>query len=252
MKNMKILLKIRFVGTAYAGYQVQNNAPTVQGELCRAAEQLFGVRCDITGCSRTDSGVHANLFCATVTNHGSNSLVTTVPTESIPRAMNAFLPQDIAVISAAEMPEDFHPRYDVKSKEYVYLIQNKGERDPFLAGRSLFYPRTLDVEKMNEAAAHFVGEHDFSAYMAAGSKVESTVREIYSAFVVRDGNMIRFSVRGNGFLYNMVRIMAGTLLSVGDGKIAPDEIPKITASLDRRRAGSTAPAAGLYLNDVKY
>ncbi len=249
---MKILLKIRFVGTNYAGYQVQNNAPTVQGELCRAAEQLFGTKCDVTGCSRTDSGVHANLFCAAVTNHGTQSLETTVPTEKIPRAMNAFLPPDIAVISAHEVEDGFHPRYDVKSKEYVYLIRNGGERDPFMADRCLFYPRSLDTDKMNEAAQKFVGEHDFAAYMAAGSKVESTVRTVYSASVVRDGDMIRFSVRGNGFLYNMVRIMTGTLLSVGEGRISPDEIPSITQSLDRKRAGSTAPACGLYLNAVEY
>ncbi len=249
---MKILLKIRFVGTNYAGYQVQNNAPTVQGELCRAAEQLFGVKCDVTGCSRTDSGVHANMFCAAVTNHGTQSLETTVPTDKIPRAMNAFLPPDIAVISAKDVEDSFHPRYDVKSKEYVYLIQNGGERDPFMADRCLFYPRRLDTEKMNEAAQKFVGEHDFAAYMAAGSKVESTVRTIYSASVKREGDMIRFSVRGNGFLYNMVRIMTGTLLSVGEGRISPDEIPSITQSLDRKRAGSTAPASGLYLNDVEY
>ena len=249
---MKILLKIRFVGTNYAGYQVQNNAPTVQGELCRAAEQLFGKRCDVTGCSRTDSGVHANMFCAAVTDHGSPGLETTVPTDKIPRAMNAFLPPDIAVVSAEEVEDRFHPRYDVKSKEYVYLIQNGGERDPFLADRSLFYPRELDTEKMNAAAQMFVGEQDFASYMAVGSKVESTVRTIYSASVTRDGDMICFAVSGNGFLYNMVRIMTGTLLAVGEGKIAPEDIPTITASLDRTRAGSTAPACGLYLNCVEY
>lgn len=249
---MKILLKIRFVGTSYAGYQVQNNAPTVQNELCRAAEQLFGKRCDVTGCSRTDSGVHANLFCAAVTEHGKTDFETTVPTEKIPRAMNAFLPSDIAVISAEGVEDDFHPRYDVKYKEYVYLIQNGGERDPFMADRCLFYPKRLDVERMDEAAGKFVGEHDFAAYMAAGSKVESTVRTVYSATVVRDGDLVRFSVRGNGFLYNMVRIMMGTLIAVGEGRMSPEEIPSITASLDRRRAGSTAPACGLYLNDVKY
>ncbi len=249
---MKILLKIRFVGTNYAGYQIQNNAPTVQGELCRAAERLFGTECDVTGCSRTDSGVHANMFCAAVTNHGLQSLETTVPTDKIPRAMNAFLPPDIAVISAQEKENDFHPRYDVKSKEYVYLIQNSGERDPFMADRCLFYPKRLDVEKMNEAALKFVGEQDFASYMASGSKVESTVRTIYSASVTREGDMIKFSVRGNGFLYNMVRIMTGTLLAVGEGRISPCEIESITQSLDRKRAGSTAPACGLYLNDVEY
>ena len=249
---MKILLKIRFVGTNYAGYQVQNNAPTVQGELCRAAEQLFGGRCDVTGCSRTDSGVHANVFCAAVTGHGAQSLETTVPTDKIPRAMNAFLPPDIAVISAEEVEDSFHPRYDVKSKEYVYFIQNGGERNPFMADRCLFYPKHLDVERMNEAAQMFVGEHDFATYMAAGSKVGATVRTVYSASVVRDGDVVKFAVRGNGFLYNMVRIMTGTLLAVGEGKISPEEIPQITEILDRKRAGSTAPACGLYLNDVEY
>ncbi len=249
---MKILLNIKYVGTNYAGYQIQNNAPTVQGELCRAAQALFGKKCDITGCSRTDSGVHANMFCAALTDHGSAGFETTVPTEKLPRAMNAFLPPDIAVTHAREVEDSFHPRYDVRSKEYVYLIQNGGERDPFMADRCLFYPRRLNVEKMDEAAKKFVGEQDFAAYMASGSKVESTVRCIYSASVLREGDLISFSVKGNGFLYNMVRIMAGTLLSVGEGKISPEDIPKITSSLDRTKAGSTAPACGLYLNRVEY
>lgn len=252
---MKILIKIKYVGTAYSGYQVQKNAPTVQGELCRAAEKLFGFPCDITGCSRTDSGVHANMFCATITRHGESGIDTTLPPDKLPRAINAFLPPDIAVYEAELVPEDFHARHDVKYKEYIYKIRCSHERDPFLSDRCWHYPHLLsdaDVERMKKAAEHFVGTHDFSSYMAQGSPVESTVRTVFYTDVFREGETVIFKIAGDGFLYNMVRIMTGTLVSVGMGRISPDDIPMITGSCDRTRAGMTAPPEGLYLNYVKY
>ena len=252
---MKIFIKLKYLGSAYSGYQVQKNAPTVQGELCKAAEKLFGFECDITGCSRTDSGVHANMFCATVVRHGENKIETTLPMDRLPRAINAFLPPDIAVYEAEWVSEDFHARHDVEYKEYIYKIRCSHERDPFLSDRCWHYPRELGdsaIEKMKKAAKHFEGTHDFSAYMAQGSPVESTVRTIFYTDVIRDGENIIFKVAGDGFLYNMVRIMTGTLMNVAVGKISPDEIPSITESGDRTRAGMTAPPEGLYLNFVKY
>lgn len=252
---MKILLKIKYVGTAYAGYQVQKNAPTVQEKLCEAAEKLLGFRCDITGCSRTDSGVHANMFCATVTRHGTDTIETSVPLDRLPRAMNSFLPDDIAVFGAEYVPGEFHARHDVKYKEYIYKIRFSYERDPFLCGRCWQIPRGEcedSVYRMKKAAAYFVGTHDFSSYMTSGSDVESTVRTVFYADVEKEGEIIVFRVAGDGFLYNMVRIMTGTLVEVAEGKLCPEDIPRITDAHDREKAGMTAPACGLYLNKVVY
>ena len=252
---MKLMLRIRFVGSAYAGYQVQKNGRTVQGELNAAAETLLGFPCDIVGCSRTDSGVHANDFCCTLSKRGSESLETSLPTDRFPRAINCILPEDIAVMHAEWVPDDFHPRYGVRYKEYIYRIYDRPERDPFLTGRA--YMNKFRIEDrallcMQEAASHFEGKHDFSAFMAAGSSVKSTEREVMYARVERQGDQIVFSVAADGFLYNMVRIMAGTLLDVAHGRIDPTEIPAIIASRDRARAGFTAPPQGLYLNRVVY
>ncbi|MBE6596138.1 MAG: tRNA pseudouridine(38-40) synthase TruA [Ruminococcaceae bacterium] len=252
---MKILLHISFLGTAYAGYQIQKDQNTVQKVLCDGAERVFGFPCDITGCSRTDSGVHAKHFCATVTEKGKNTLHTSIPTERIPLAFGSVLPSDVSVFDAEEVSEDFHPRYDVLEKEYEYRIYNRRTRDPFSADRSWHYPKRIDDEalsKMRRAAKQLVGRHDFAAYMASGSSVEDTVREVKAAEVTREGDFIVFRVSADGFLYNMVRIFTGTLIGVAEGKISPEEISSITESKDRSRAGVTAPAAGLYLNKVTY
>ncbi len=252
---MKLLLKIKYLGTHFCGYQVQKDKRTVQCELNRAARELFSHECDITGCSRTDSGVHANMFCATVTKKGESLLATDIDITKIPRAMTAHLPPDISVYGAEWVADDFHPRYDVKYKEYIYRIYNGEVRDPFYEGRALHIPQKIDsdaLEKMNIAASKFVGEHDFSAFMAQGSTVESTVRRVIYADVTRKGDIITFRVAADGFLYNMVRIMTGTLLSVASGKLSPDIIGDIISSGCRERAGMTAPAHGLYLNKVTY
>lgn len=252
---MKLLLRIRFLGTAYAGYQVQKNANTVQGELNRATEALLGFPCDIVGCSRTDSGVHANEFCCTVAKRGTGALETSLPTDRFPRALSCLLPDDIGVMAAEWVPEEFHPRYDVRYKEYIYRIYASYERDPFLVGRALMHKFPISEDAfadMQRAAADYCGEHDFSAFMAAGSTVQSTVRRVEYARLEREGKLITFSVAANGFLYNMVRIMAGTLLDVASGKIGASDIPEIIASCDRARAGFTAPPCGLYLNRVVY
>lgn len=220
--------------------------------LTSAAEQLFGFPCDVTGCSRTDSGVHAKGFCATVSRRGQKDLPTTVPTDKIARAINTFLPEDISVFSAEAVDDDFHARYDVKYKEYVYLIHTRIERDAFLSDRALHLPKVLDTDAMNRAAQHFVGKHDFAAFMAQGSKIVDTVRTVNKAEVMRDGDIVTFRVCADGFLYNMVRIMVGTLISVGEGKLKPDDIAGIIDGRDRQKAGVTAAACGLYLNKVIY
>ncbi len=252
---MKLFLKIKYLGTDFCGYQIQKDKRTVQGELNRAAAELFSCECDITGCSRTDSGVHSNMFCVTVAEKGKDQLDTDIAITKIPRAMNAHLPNDISVFDAEWVKSEFHPRYDVKYKEYVYRIYNGTARDPFEEDRSLYLPQRLcedAVEKMNLAASHFVGKHDFSAFMAQGSNVESTVREVFYSSVEKDGDIIKFHVAADGFLYNMVRIMTGTLISVAQGKISENDIPNIIDSKCRERAGMTAAAHGLYLNKVVY
>ena len=244
---MKYLLTVAYNGKNYCGYQKQKNGISIQEKLTEASECLFGEGVNITGCSRTDSGVHARGFKATL-----ECRQTSITVDKIPTALNTVLPDDIAVLDAEVVSDTFHPRYDVKSKEYRYIIHDGKVRDPFLSGRAYHYPKTLDHNVMNEAASCFVGEHDFASFMASGSKIVDTVRTVYSCNVTREGDMITVSITGNGFLYNMVRIIVGTLISVSDGKIKPNEITSIISAKDRSRAGSTAPAHGLYLYDVKY
>jgi len=257
--SQKLLLYIRYDGSHFCGYQAQKNGYSVQEALGEGAAALFGHPCDITGCSRTDSGVHARMFCATVTEHGCDGLRTTIPVDRIPRALNIHLPDALAVWHAQWVPADFHARYSVTSKEYIYRILNTSDRDPFEAGRAWHYPRPLDAEAicaMQTAAAGFVGKRDFAACMASGSKVQSTTRHVMAASVdvtpVTGGQLITFSVRADGFLYNMVRIMVGTLIEVAEGRIPAHEIPARLDSLDRASMGRTAPAEGLYLSRVFY
>ncbi len=251
----KLLMYLAYDGAEFCGYQAQQNGYSVQQALGEGALALFGHSCDITGCSRTDSGVHARMFCATVTAHGSDALETTVPVERIPRALNIHLPDALSVWQAQWVPTGFHPRYDVSSKEYVYRILNAEARDPFERGRAWHYPRRISdaaLADMQVAAEAFVGKRDFAACMAAGSHVRSTVRHVLSASVCREGDVISFRVRADGFLYNMVRIMTGTLIEVAEGHIPASDLPARLLSLDRTAFGRTAPAAGLYLDRVFY
>ena len=252
---MKALLHISFLGTNYCGYQVQPNGISIQQKLNEAAKALFGYECDIVGCSRTDSGVHANEFCATVSKKGEAYLDTSVPVKKIPKAMSFYLPWDIVEYSAEEVADDFHPRYDVKYKEYVYKIWNSELRSPFLDARAWHCPKFIDdkgIDDMNEAAKSLLGRHDFSSYMASNTKIKDTVRTIVDIGVSRKDGIVEFHVSADGFLYNMVRIIVGTLVDVAYGKINPRDIHRITEACDRKQAGTTAPAHGLYLNRVVY
>ena len=252
---MKLFLCLSYLGTAYNGYQVQGEQPTVQRELTRACAELFGERCDIVGCSRTDSGVHANMFCVTVAKRTTNVLETSIPEHRIPQALNAHLPEDISVFNALFVSDEFHPRYDVKYKEYVYRIYNSSTRSPFERDRAWFYPKRIDdraLLNMQKAAQYYCGTHDFTSFMAQGATVAHAVRTVTHANVQRYGNVIEFRVAADGFLYNMVRIMMGTLIAVAEGKLTPEQIPDVIAARDRACAGMTAPAHGLYLNSVVY
>ncbi len=255
---MKILMKIRFDGTGYCGFQAQANGKAVQNVLTDAFSSFLGFPCDITGCSRTDSGVHALGFCATVSprNHPLTDDWCPIPPEKLHRAANIHLPSDIAVMAAAPVPDDFHPRYDVVSKEYEYRIYDSSYRDPFLLNRAYHSVRPIGsagIERMQRAASAFVGTHTFSAYMATGSKIEDTTRTVLSASVERSlAGEFSFRVRADGFLYNMVRIMTGTLLECGYGARSYEDVLRSLESGARTDAGFTAPPDGLYLSDVTY
>lgn len=249
---MKILLRLQYLGTDFCGWQFQPGVRTVQNTLTEAAEALFGKKCNITGCSRTDSGVHANDFAATVElPEGANR----IPPSRIPTAFAPFLPSDLSVTSAREVPDDFHPRYDVVAKEYHYKVCLSPVADPFLYGRVWHYTgRVLPdaVERMNACAEKLVGTKEFTSFMAAGSKIEDTERTVYHCRVTKEGNILTVSVAANGFLYNMVRIIVGTLMQAACGKLTPEEMEQILLAKDRKRAGLTAPPEGLYLHRVTY
>lgn len=252
---MKLFLRIAYLGTAYSGYQAQKNGISVQQKLNEATKKLFGCDCDICGCSRTDKGVHANEFCLTVCEHGKNYLNSSIALASIVKAMNVYLPDDISVLSAEWREEEFHARYSVVSKEYVYRIYNSAVRSPFEEGRALQYTRVLDetaIGRMRLAAKMLEGKHDFSSFMSSGSGVTNCERTVMLTDIVRDGDVLIFSIKADGFLYNMVRIIVGTLLEVAEGKLEPDDMLRIISLKDRKAAGRTAPAQGLYLNKVFY
>ncbi len=253
---MKAFIKFRFVGTAYNGYQVQpGSIPTVQRALNEATRALFGYDCDVMGCSRTDAGVHARAFCAAISRRGATDLPTAISAANIPRALCNYLPEDIAVTDACFVPDDFHPRYAVASKEYEYRYYVHPIRDPFEHLRAWHIPCPLlpdALERMQIAAAQFVGTHDFASYMAQGSKITAPTRMVKYATVSREGNIYSFRVCADGFLYNMVRIMAGTLYDVAAGRREPETIAASIAQKNRVAAGQTAPPHGLYLSRVFY
>lgn len=241
------MFKIAFDGSVFHGWQQQENAVSVQGELKKAWERLTGEHPNIIGCSRTDAGVHANEYFFNVRTDS------TIPVESFPVALaSSKLPKEISIYSCQEVDYEFNARFDCIKKEYEYVIENTQIASPFLYKKAFNHKYEIDVELMNKAAQHFIGTHDFSAFCAADAQVNSKVRTIYSASVIRDGNLVKFRVCGNGFLYNMVRIMAGTLLYVNNGRIIADSIPEIINSGDRTKAGITAIPDGLYLNKVYY
>lgn len=246
---VKLLLKIAYDGSGYCGWQVQKNGKSVQGEMCRAAEEAYGCKINVTGCSRTDSGVHATEYYCTL---DISENAPRIPIERVPSALNVRLDKSITVYEAAEVGSDFHARYSVKRKTYEYVIDNGYHRDPFLVGRSWHIKTPLDEMKMNEAAKAFIGRYDFSAFMASGSEIEDATRTVFDAEVERVGSKVLFRVTADGFLYNMVRIMTGTLADVSCGRINVDEIGKIIELRERKNAGVTAPADGLYLKHVEY
>ena len=244
MRNL--FVRMRFLGTAYHGWQVQSNALSVQEEFQNDVEQIFGSREQVTGCSRTDSGVHANMYCLVLRTENPISCFKLIA------ALNAKLPPDIGVYEIFEVPKDFHPRYSCKSKEYVYKIWNGNARNPFMEGRALYYHPKIDEEWMNKEAKAFLGTHDFTSLSGSKKIVNGNIRTVKNVEVKREGDLVTFTVEADGFLYNMVRIMVGTLLFIMSGNLEPGSIPSILEKRDRKAAGITAAPEGLYLNRVFY
>ena len=245
----KIAITIMYDGTLFHGWQVQNNAKSVQGSLQDGLERVLGFRPDVSGVSRTDAGVHANNYVCHIPSDGI-----TVPVERLASALNFHLRDSGIAVKNAEMRDaDFHARYSCRSKEYVYKIWNARYSNPFLCNRAWFYPTEIDVEKMRFAEKEFVGTHDFRAFMTKGSKNEdNTVRTVKYFNVKKEDELITISVCADGFLYNMVRIMVGTYVDLARKGASEGAVREIIESCERKYAGDTAPASGLYLNKIFY
>lgn len=243
---MRVRLIVAYDGTEYCGWQIQPNGITIEQKLNEALSDLLGEDIVVTGASRTDAGVHSmgNVAIFDTENR--------MPADKISFALNQRLPKDIVVQESCQVPDDWHPRYVKGQKTYVYKILNRKMPDPTRRRDSYHYYYPLDVDKMKRAAKYLEGEHDFSSFCAAKAQVKSKVRTIYSAEVEKNDDMITIRLTGNGFLYNMVRIIAGTLVKVGCGEIDPDAMEQIIADESRDSAGPTAPAHGLTMIGIKY
>lgn len=242
----RICLTVAYDGTAYCGWQVQNNGRTIEEELNRAITELTGEETQVTGASRTDAGVHG--LC----NIAVFDTCFQILAEKFPYALNQRLPEDIRVRGAREVEPRFHPRKCKSRKTYEYHILNAAFPDPVRRLYAYFTYTPLDVGRMRQAAAYLVGEHDFASFCSAGSHADTTVRTIYALEVERDGEEIVIRVSGSGFLYNMVRIIAGTLMDVGKGRMEPEHMQEILQARDRTAAGPTAPACGLVLTEISF
>lgn len=244
MRN--IAMKLMYNGTAYHGWQVQKTEVTVAETVEKALGRVCGERIHLTGCGRTDAGVHALAYVA---NFRTNS---SIPTERLPFAVNTHTPEDIVVRAAYEVEPDFNATTSCLRKEYTYRIFNSRIKNPFYVNRAYFYPKRLDEQVMDAAARAFEGTHDFAAVRSVGTETKTTVRTVYYCRVSRSGDLLELKVCANGFLYNMVRAITGTVLYAAEGKLSPEDIPRILQAGDRTLAGPTVPPGGLYLTKLWY
>lgn len=244
MKRVKLV--VAYDGTNYHGWQVQDNGITIEEVLNRTISELVQEDIKVIGASRTDAGVHA---CGNVAVFDTESRI---PGDKFSFALNQRLPEDIRIQESYEVDADFHPRYADTVKTYEYNILNRRFELPSkrLYAAFCYYP--MDIERMNQAAAYLVGEHDFKSFCSAGAQVQTTVRTIYAVNVTKDDDMVHIRITGNGFLYNMVRIIAGTLMQVGTGLMEPEQVKEILEARDRSKAGPTAVAKGLTLVEIRY
>ena len=244
MRNIK--LTIEYDGKDFNGWQKQPNKLNIQGEIERSIKDITGEDVDLIASGRTDAGVHA---LGQVANFKTDS---NIPVEKIPIALNTKLKRSIRILAAEEVDERFHSRYNCKKKTYKYVINNSANGTAIYRNLEYNFSQELNVDKMNEAVKYFIGEHDFKGFKASGTSSKSSVRTIYDAKVYKNGDRVNIELTGNGFLYNMVRIISGTLIDVGIGKILPEEVPDIINSKERTKAVKTLPPNGLYLIKVEY
>lgn len=243
---MRVKMIVAYDGTNYKGWQVQPNGITIEEVLNKNLSNLLGEQIVVSGASRTDSGVHS------LGNIAVFDTNTRMPADKIAFALNQRLPEDIVVQGSCEVEDGWHPRYQNSRKTYEYRILNRTFRMPTRRLDTYFYHYPLDVEKMKKAASYLEGEHDFKSFCAIGAQVKTTVRTIYACDVEKEGDIITIRVTGNGFLYNMVRIIAGTLVQIGGGAVEPEEMEKILLKKDRSAAGPTAPAHGLTMMGIEF
>lgn len=244
MRNLKVIMAYK--GTAYHGFQRQENAITVQEVVEKHVSKVLNHKAVINGCSRTDTGVHANNYCFSVLTESG------IPVKGFVRGVNGELPDDISILSCEDAPLDFHARFSCIGKEYIYLIHNSESKNPFAKDLAYHYRRPFDAPLVRSAAERFLGTHDFAAFCSNYDGKSNTVRTIEKFDIEINGESIKILVKGDGFLYNMIRIMIGTLLTVNEGYIKPERIDEILKSRDRQLAGRTAQPHGLYLNRVFY
>lgn len=242
----RYMLEVAYDGTNYCGWQVQPGQATIEGELNKALSELLKQPIEVIGASRTDSGVHG------LGNVAVFDAETRIPGEKFKYALNQRLPEDIRVQTSREVAEDFHPRHCDSRKTYEYRICCREVELPTERLYAHFTYRKLDLDRMQRACAYVVGEHDFKSFCSAGSQVKETVRTVYSLTVEQQDDLLKIRITGNGFLYNMVRIIAGTLMEIGVGAREPEDMERIIAGCDRSLAGPTAPARGLRLVKIEY
>lgn len=242
----RVMLVVAYDGTNYCGWQIQANGITVQEELNRCLSKLLKEPIQTVGASRTDAGVHA------LGNVAVFDTAARMPAEKISYALNTYLPEDIRIQYSAEVAADFHPRYCESEKTYEYRILNRRFPLPTQRLYTYFYHYKLDVEKMREGASFLVGRHNFASFCGANAQVKSTVREVTGIDIEKKDDVITIQVRGRGFLYNMVRIIAGTLIEIGNEQYPPEKMGEILRACDRQQAGPTAPACGLTLKEIKF
>jgi tRNA pseudouridine38-40 synthase len=252
----RILLTLRFDGGGFYGWQAQSGGNTIQQTVQDAVQSVFNERLGVSGCGRTDSGVHAYGYCCHL------DIKKDFPIERLANAINKyFIAKDlkISVINVKEVDGEFHSRYYIKSKEYIYKIQNNKYRDPFYMGRAMYYHKPLDIDKMREAAKYLVGKHNFSSFMADKSEIpiDEAIRTVYKIEIISETldngtNIINIYIAASGFLYKMARIISGTLVEVSEGKINLHDLPEIINARNRLKSGRTLPSHGLYLNKIEY
>lgn len=244
MRRIKLI--VAYDGTEYSGWQIQPEAPTIEMYLDKAIRELTGENVHVTGASRTDAGVHAYGNVAVFDTES------TIPGDRFTFALNRFLPDSIVIQDSWEVSVDFHPRHCNTRKTYEYRILNTAVPLPQKRNFTWHVAGSIDIEKMKEAAAYIVGEHDFKSFCCVRTQAESTVRTIYSLEVLQEGSEIIIRIKGNGFLYNMVRIITGTLIQVGKGRFKPEYVKQMLRAKDRTVAGQTAPPQGLTLVGIEY